>query len=82
MQGAGATHIFYGTSAESNKRKELLHAGLDIFTGTSESDARFGESVLTIEGEILIGSAGAAVDGLTLVSLLLIFQILIISHLT
>ena len=64
LQGAGATHIFYGTSAGiQTKGNELLHAGLDIFTGTSESDARFGESVLTIEGEILIGSPGAAVDG-------------------
>ena len=64
LQGAGATHIFYGTSAGiQTKGNELLHAGLDIFTGTSESDARFGESVLTIEGEILIGSPGAAVAG-------------------
>ena len=64
LEGAGAAHIFYGTSSGiQTNGDELLHADQDIFTSTSESDARFGEALLMIEGEIIIGSPGATAMG-------------------
>ena len=64
LQGAGAAHILYGTSAGIQiNGDELLHADQDTFTAASESDARFGEALLMIEGEIIIGSPGATIMG-------------------
>ena len=64
IQGAGAVHIFYGTSEGiQTAGDELLHADQESFTGESETDGRFGEALLMIEGEIIIGSPGATVMG-------------------
>ena len=61
---AGAVHVLYGTANGTTTTDDLyLYASQSAFTGTSQTNARFGTSVATIGKDLIIGAPGTTISG-------------------
>ena len=63
---AGAVQILYGSAAGSiTDGAEMLYVSQSAFTGTSQTNARFGSAITVIGNDLIIGAPGNTVSGIT-----------------
>ncbi len=63
---AGAAQILYGSAAGSvTDGAEMLYVSQSAFTGTSQTNARFGSAITVIGNDLVIGAPGNTVSGIT-----------------
>ncbi len=63
---AGAVQILYGSAAGSiTDGAEMLYVSQSAFTGTSQTNARFGSAITAIGNDLIIGAPGDTVSGIT-----------------
>ena len=61
---AGAVHVLYGTANGTTTTDDMfLYASQSAFTGTSQTNARFGTSIATIGKDLIIGAPGTTISG-------------------
>ena len=63
---AGAVHVLYGTNNGTTTANDtFLYVSQSLFTGSSQSNARFGTSVTVIDNDLIIGAPGTTINGAT-----------------
>ena len=63
---AGAVQILYGSATGSiTDGAEMLYVSQSAFTGTSQTNARFGSAITAIGNDLIIGAPGNTVSGIT-----------------
>ena len=63
---AGAVHVLYGTAnGTATDNDTFLYASQNLFTGSSQSNARFGSSIAVIDNDLIIGAPGTTISGAT-----------------
>jgi hypothetical protein len=63
---AGAAQILYGSATGSTTEgAEMLYVSQSAFTGTSQTNARFGSAITVIDNDLIIGAPGNTVSGIT-----------------
>ena len=63
---AGAVHVLYGTNNGTTTANDtFLYVSQSLFTGSSQSNARFGTSITVINNDLIIGAPGTTINGAT-----------------
>ena len=63
---AGAVQILYGSAnGSTTDGAEMLYVSQSAFTGTSQTNARFGSAITVIDNDLIIGAPGNTVSGIT-----------------
>ena len=78
---AGAVQILYGSATGSiTDGAEMLYVSQSAFTGTSQTNARFGSAITVIGNDLIIRAPGNTVSGITAAGSIYHYTAAIISY--